>query len=237
MTNVLVVQWRPETSASLGGLLRLHGYHVETARTGAEAMVAHTEADLVLLGLDLPDRDGLTVCRQIRAVAPTPVIVTVDRGTELDRVLALQAGADGCVSEPYGQWELVARIEAVMRRVRPRLDAADQVITRGPLCIDVATREVKLDGQVVRLTRKEFEVLHFLASRPEAVISREEIMVKIWHDGWPRGSRTIDTHVSSLRTKLGSRNWIRTVRGVGFRIGWADGTTGDRVSVDAWPAM
>jgi DNA-binding response OmpR family regulator len=217
---VLVVQQDEEASRSLVRFLRFHGYHVDTVHTGAEAIIAHGDADLVLLGLDLPDLDGLEVCREIRAAGQTPVIATTDRGTELDRVLALQAGADSCVSKPYGQWELVARIEAVMRRVSPRLPTPDQVISRGPLHIDLATREVRLHGRVVCLTRKEFEVLHFLASRPGTVVSREEIMAKIWNDDWPRGSRTIDTHISSLRAKLGARTWIRTVRGVGFRIGY-----------------
>ncbi|MDT3395501.1 response regulator transcription factor [Streptomyces sp. B1866] len=217
--RVLVVQQDEEVGRSLGRFLQLHGYHVDTVRTGAEAIGAHADADLVLLALELPDLDGLTVCREIRGAGQVPVIATIDRGTELDRVLALQAGADSCVSGPYGEWELVARIEAVMRRVSPRAAEPGQVIFRGPLHIDLASREVRLHGRSVLLTRKEFEVLRMLASRPGAVVSREEITVKIWNGNCPRGSRTIDTHISSLRAKLGARTWIRTVRGIGFRMG------------------
>ena len=219
MTRVLVVQQDEEASRTVTRFLQLHGYLVDTVHTGAAAIEAHDKADLVLLSLDLPDVDGLAVCREIRAAGQTPVIVTAYRGAELERVLALQAGADNCVIAPYGRWELVARIEALMRRVGPRPAAHERVISRGALRIDLATREVCLEGVPVLLTRKEFEVLHFLASRPGVVVSREEIMAKIWNDNWPPGSRTIDTHISSLRTKLGARNWIRNVRGVGFRFG------------------
>ena len=120
--------------------------------------------------------------------------------------------------KPYGFRELMARMEAVMRRVRPRAPVT-QVITRGPLRIDAGTREVRLHGQRVDVTRKEFDLLYLLASKPDTVVSRKQVMTQVWDDSWSRPGRTIDTHVSSLRGKLGASSWILTVRGVGFRLG------------------
>lgn len=219
MTRVLVVHKDEEESRAIVKFLKLHGYQAEAVRTGAAAIAGHAEADLVLLALDLPDLDGLAVCQEIRAAGTTPVIATVQRESELDRVLALQAGADSCVCVPYGRWELVARIEAVLRRVCRGASARRHVISRGRLRIDLGTREACVDGVPVLLTRKEFDVLHLLASRSGVVVSRGEIMAKIWHEDWAPGSRTIDTHISSLRTKLGGSGWIRNIRGVGYRIG------------------
>ncbi|OEU85633.1 transcriptional regulator [Streptomyces abyssalis] len=201
------------------GLSR-HGHHAENVATGAKALQVHHSADLILLDLDLPDLDGLEICRTIRATCATPVIAVTARDTELDRVLGLQAGADDYMVKPYGFSELMARIEAVMRRVRPPQPPA-QIITRGGLSIDAGIREIRLDGRRIVATRKEFDLLHLLASQPETVISRRQLMMQVWDDSWSRSGRTIDTHVSSLRSKLGSSSWIITVRGVGFRLGRA----------------
>ncbi|WP_330460246.1 response regulator transcription factor [Streptomyces sp. NBC_00820] len=198
--------------------LRRHGYAAVNAATGAQALRVHHDADLVLLDLDLPDLDGLEVCRRIRAVGDVPIITVTARGAELDRVLGLQAGSDDYVVKPYGLPELLARIEAVMRRVRPR-PPADQVVTHGPLRVDARIREVLVEGRRVELTPKEFDLLHLLAARPGTTLSRRQLMSEVWGDDWSSRGRTIDTHVSTLRGKLGSPNWIITVRGVGFRLG------------------
>ncbi|MBT0773444.1 response regulator transcription factor [Kineosporia sp. J2-2] len=219
MNRVLIVQHAEEAGETTARFLRLHGFQVTLVRTGTEAIRRHRQADLVLLAADLPDLDPLAVCRAIRASGRTPVVMTMDQGTEMDRVLALQAGAATSVSEPYGHWELAARIEAVLRRVGPSSEATDGVTVHRTLRIDPRTRRAEVDGRVVGLTRKEFDVLHLLASRPEEVVSREELMTRVWRGEGATSSRTIDTHVSSLRTKLGARSWIRTVRGVGFGIG------------------
>jgi DNA-binding response OmpR family regulator len=170
----------------------------------------------VLLDLELPDLDGLEVCRGIRAACDTPVIAVTARGTELDRVLGLQAGADDYVVKPYGFRELMARMDAVMRRSRRQPHAA-RVISHGLLRIDANLREVSIDGRCIDVTRKEFDLLYLLASNPNTVIPRKLLMQQVWGDSWSR--RTVDTHVSSLRTKLGASSWIITVRGVGFRLG------------------
>ncbi|MFP8887882.1 MULTISPECIES: response regulator transcription factor [Streptomyces] len=216
--RVLVVESEPRAAQSLVQGLRRHGYLADSVATGAKALHAHHSADLVLLDLDLPDLDGLEVCRSIRSSCETPVIAITARDTELDRVLGLQAGADDYMSKPYGFRELLARIQAIMRRVRPR-EPQERIIVRGPLRIDLDNWEVRLDGKPVELTRKEFGLLRMLASRPNSVVSRRQLMAQVWDDSWSRPGRTIDTHVSSLRNKLGSSSWIITVRGVGFRLG------------------
>ncbi|KIF78894.1 transcriptional regulator [Streptomyces sp. 150FB] len=210
-----------ESDAGEAGLLardlQRHGHEVDHVDTGLAALVAYERADVVLLDVDLPDLDGLEVCRRIRSVSTTPVIAVTARGTELDRVLGLHAGADDYLVKPYGFRELIARMEAVMRRAQPVAAPASSVISHGSLSIDATRRQVTVDGRSVEVTRKEFDLLHLLASHPDTVVARKRIMQQVWGDVWSR--RTIDTHVSSLRKKLGARGWIVTVRGVGFQLG------------------
>ncbi|PRW64281.1 response regulator transcription factor [Actinopolyspora mortivallis] len=218
--RLLVVEDEENMAASLMAGLRQRGHEVIGVSTGGGAIQKHHEADLVLLDLELQDMDGLEVCRVIRATGDTPIIAFTERSTESDRVLGLQAGSDDCLSKPYGFRELIARIDTVMRRTR-RTEAADSEIVCGPLHINPASREVWLDDILIDTTRKEFDLLYRLAREPGVVVSRRQLMKEIW--GAPmsrttstRISRTIDTHVSTLRGKLGSSEWIKTVRGVGF---------------------
>ena len=214
--RVLVVENNVGDLEALARGLRRHGHEVLPVETGNDALATFGHTDLVLLDLELPDLDGLEVCRGIRAVAEIPIIAVTARGTELDLVLGLQAGADDYVVKPYGFRELMARMEAVMRRAR-RGEPGPQVLSRGRLRIDPNSREVRVDGCPVEVTRKEFDLLFLLASHPDTVVPRQQIMHQVWGDSWSR--RTVDTHVSSLRNKLGCPDWIITVRGVGFRLG------------------
>lgn len=218
MLRVLVVEVDSAAAKSLTHRLRRHGYDADSVDTGRHALKVHHRADLVLLDLELPDLDGLEVCRAIRAICDTPIIAFSARDTELDRVLGLQAGTDDYLVKPYGFRELMARVDAVMRRARPRACAVRNV-SRGPLHINSGIREVSIDGRPIDVTRKEFDFLHLLASQPDTVFTRKQIMARVWDTEWTRFSRTIDTHVSSLRKKLGASGWIITVRGVGFRFG------------------
>ncbi|MFE1291403.1 response regulator transcription factor [Streptomyces sp. NPDC058751] len=215
--RVLVVEKDRGAMETLRGDLSRHGHQVEGVHTGAAALQACEDADIVLIDFDLPDIDGLEVCRGIRTLSDVALIAVTSWGSELDRVLGLQAGADDYVVKPYGCRELIARMEAVMRRVQAGPQTG-KVISHGPLRIDVSLREVSLEGREVDVTRKEFDLLCLLASHPRTVIPRKRIMQQVWGDSWSR--RTVDTHVSSLRTKLGGSDWIVTVRGVGFRIGY-----------------
>ncbi|WP_424184800.1 response regulator transcription factor [Actinokineospora sp. G85] len=216
--RVLVVENNDTERFQLKQGLSRHGHRVEAVGTGAQALRACANADLVLLELELADLDGLEVCRAIQLTSGLPVIVTTARSSELDCVLALQAGADDYLVKPYGFRELVARMDAVMRRAAPRA-RDERVLEHGALRIDTDKREVHLANRRVPLSRKEFDLLHMLASHPDSVVPRERIMRQVWENSWSR--RTVDTHVSSIRAKLGSNSWILTVRGVGFRIGHA----------------
>lgn len=222
MRNVLVVEREASSAASLVNDLRRQGFAARSVDSGAHALRTYREADLVLLSLELPDVDGIEVCRNLRAESDVPVIAFTRRDDELERVLALKAGADDCVAQTWGFREIAARVEAVLRRARRPLSAAPpQEISLGPLHIDSRAREVRLRGRLIEVTSKEFELLHLLASHSETVISRKELMAKVWGSEWAAGSRTIDTHVSTLRAKLGCSRWILTVRGVGYRMGHA----------------
>ncbi|QQQ80449.1 response regulator transcription factor [Saccharothrix sp. 6-C] len=219
MVHVLVVEERDAVAESMiRGLRRQGGYDADQVSTGSEALETYPKADLVLLSLELPDIDGLEVCRSIRAVSDVPIIAIAGRDTELDRVLALQAGSDDCVTKTCGSREIMARIEAVMRRAYRPTRASD-TISLCPLQIDRRSREVLLRGEKINVTAKEFDLLCLLATNPQTVVSRKELMATIWDNTWTDSSRTIDTHVSSLRGKLGASTWILTVRGVGYRMG------------------
>jgi DNA-binding response OmpR family regulator len=197
--------------------LKRYGHKILLAHSAQQALAIHTQADFIILDLGLTDADGLEVCRAIRQVSDTPMIAVTEHGDELERVLGLKAGADDCIDRGCGIRELVARIEAVTRRSGARYRPSGSIVC-GPLRIDQSARAAWLAGEPINLTRKEFDLLLTLASRPGVVLTRKELMSRVWNDSWTRG-RTIDTHVNSLRSKLGSNNWIVTVRGVGFRFG------------------
>ena len=218
MLHILAVEPDSSVADSLIRNLRRNGHDPRKVGTGKEALMTHQDADLVLLDVELPDLDGLQVCRQIRASSDLPIITFITGGNELDKVLSLQAGSDDCLVKPYGVRELCARIDAVMRRAGKGAHAeSTEVMSDGPLRIDPRSREVWVRDQLVQTTRKEFDLLLLLASQPGTVFSRKELMARVWRDEWS-SSRTIDTHVSMLRNKLGSGNRIATVRGIGYRF-------------------
>jgi DNA-binding response OmpR family regulator len=215
--RILVVESKPEDASDLVTRLRRRGHEVDCVSRGEAALRCYPWADLVLLDFELPDLDGLEICRTIRAASDVPIIAVAQRDSELDCVLGLQAGADDYLVKPFGFRELLARIDAVMRRSRPvTCGTSTQTIAHGGLTIDVGAREVCLCGRRVDLTRKEFDLLLMLAMHPGQVVSRSELQQQVWGDSWSR--RTLDTHISSLRAKLGASEWIVTVRGVGFRL-------------------
>ncbi|RZU53805.1 DNA-binding response OmpR family regulator [Krasilnikovia cinnamomea] len=201
--------------------LRLLGYQAQVVDSGWKALETFRFHDLILLDLDLPDIDPLCLCRTIRTAGDTPVI-GLTTGGETERVRGLQAGADDCINKPYGARELVARIEAVMRRARTAT-GRQPVLDRGAVRIEPSIRQVQVSGSPVPLTPKEFDLLHLLATEPERVFTREELMTRVWQDRSAaargrRASRTLDTHVGTLRGKIGPTAQIVTVRGVGYRL-------------------
>ncbi len=216
--NLLLVEDDDSIAEPLVAGLRREGFDVVRAATGAEALAA-AEPDLVLLDLRLPDVDGFTVCRELRARSDVPIIVVSARGEEVDRVVGLELGADDYVVKPFGLRELVARIRAVTRRTGERRthDGGDELVV-GPLRIDLRGHRVSLDGAEVALTAKEFALLTLLAREPGAVVDRERILREVWHTTWYGSSKTVDVHVAAIRKKLGDPGWIETVRGIGLRL-------------------
>ena len=216
LMRLLVVEDDDGIAEPLVAGLRREGFEVERVAT-VRAALAAAEPDLVLLDLRLPDIDGYTVAREMRARSRVPIIMVTAKGEEVDRVIGLELGADDYVVKPFGLRELIARINAVMRRVDGTPEP-EPVITVGGLAIDRRRRDVHLDGEEVSLTPKEFALLVVLAADPGAAVERRTILEEVWGTRWYGPSKTIDVHVSSLRRKLGDPGWVETVRGVGFRL-------------------
>jgi DNA-binding response OmpR family regulator len=214
--KILIVEDENAIAAPLAEGLAREGFEVERAATGAAALEAPA-ADLVLLDLRLPDMDGYEVCRRIRSRSDVPIIMVTARGEEIDRVVGLELGADDYIVKPFGFRELLARIRAVTRRTGIRRGRRE-ALRLGPLEVDERARLVRLDGRELALTPKEFDLLAVLAEEPGAVVSRRELLERVWQTRWHGATKTIDVHVASLRKKLGDPAWIEAVRGVGFRL-------------------
>lgn len=197
--------------------------HVETGAGALAAMVTF-DPEIVLLDLGLADMDGTDVCRAIRLTSQTPIIVVSARDEEIDRVVALEMGADDYVVKPFGMRELIARIRAVSRRTAtaPEAVIAEQPVlpmTFGALVIDTRARRVLLDDAEVHFTPKEFELLVYLSQDAGAVHRRADILHNVWQTTWYGTTKTLDAHIAAIRKKLGDPMWIESVRGVGFRFG------------------
>jgi two-component system, OmpR family, response regulator RegX3 len=214
--RVLLVEDEEPIAEPLATGLRRAGFDVTWVANAADA-VAAPEHDLVLLDLRLPDRDGYEVCRELRARSRVPIIVISARGDEVDRVVGLELGADDYLVKPFGFRELLARINAVTRRVGDHAPAA-LTVRVGAMSVDMERRQVLLHGDEIDLTAKEFDLLAALAARPGAVVSRQRLLDEVWNGRHHIATKTIDVHVASLRRKLGDAGWIQTVRGVGFRL-------------------
>ncbi|MGO0575992.1 response regulator [Ornithinimicrobium panacihumi] len=220
--TLLVVEDDATINQALTDRMAAEGFEVVRAFDGPGAVAAFTEhsPDLVLLDVMLPGFDGLEVCRRIQAERPVPVLMLTARVDETDVLVGLGVGADDYVTKPFRMREVVARVRALLRRVEraEQLAAAPvpvPVQQVGGLAIDRAARRVHLDGAEVHLTPLEFDLLTALADRPGTVIGRDALMTQVW--GWSdaQGTRTLDSHVKSLRAKLGA-GWLRTAHGVGY---------------------
>jgi DNA-binding response OmpR family regulator len=194
--------------------LQRGGYQVDHVVTGGEAL-HRPDPDVVLLDLELPDTDGVAVCRQLRQRSDAAIIVVTAYGEESDRIVALDAGADDYLVKPFGLGELLARIRAALRRARP----GGEVIRHGPLAVDIRTRKVAVADEEIALTPKEFDILECLAIDPGRVRSRQEILEAAWDSNWYGPTKVLDVHVAALRKKLGVPGLIETVYGRGFRLG------------------
>ncbi|HET7719944.1 MAG TPA: response regulator transcription factor [Acidimicrobiales bacterium] len=218
MTRLLLVEDDDAIADPLLEGLGREGFEVDRVGTGTAALAAPA-ADLVLLDLGLPDLDGREVCRRLRIVSRTPIIVVTARDDEIDQVMLLEMGADDYVVKPFRFRELVARIRAVLRRAElPTNGAGDRPARVGELIVDRRRRRAWLGERELTLAPKEFDLLALLARQPGTVCTREEILAEVWDPHWWGPTKTLDVHVGALRRKLGDPRWISTVRGVGYRL-------------------
>jgi DNA-binding response OmpR family regulator len=222
MTSILVVEDDPGIRMALSRGLQERGHAVTVADSGLAALelVVKAEPDLVLLDLGLPDVNGLQVLAMLRGLGATPVIVITAQDDDATVVQALDAGADDYVVKPFGLDQLAARMRAVLRRGAGTADDAPLVV--GELEVDPGARTVRLRGEPVELSRKEFDLLLALASHPGQVMSKRQLLADVWQQAYGGGERTVDVHLSWLRRKLGESaaqpRYLHTVRGVGVRL-------------------
>jgi len=213
--TVLVV----EDEQSIGSLVRTYlerdGFAVIWVRSGEEALAELTRhpVSLIVLDVGLPEMDGFEVCRRVGG--KVPIIMLTARDEEPDRVAGLEAGADDYMPKPFSPRELVARVKAVLRR--GGAGSGGDVLTLGPVSLSWAGREVRVDGQQVELTPKEFDLLGYLMANRGVVVSRDALLERVWGFAVPGETRTVEVHVGQLRKKLRRPELIRTVRGVGYK--------------------
>ncbi|MGN9837958.1 response regulator transcription factor [Nonomuraea sp. H19] len=217
--RVLLVEDDDRLAAALTTALARHGHQVTRAGLAVDALRLAGGVDFVLLDLGLPDMDGLDVLRRLRRVSAVPLIVVTARTQEREVLRGLRSGADDYLVKPFRTVELMARMEAVVRRgTRPR-PVRDDVVSVGDVRIDLESRQVTVGGEPVTLTRREFDVLALLAREPGVVRSREEILDEVWGDPLLSASRSLDVHVAGLRSKTGRPGLVETLRGTGYRLG------------------
>jgi DNA-binding response OmpR family regulator len=222
MTAIVVVEDDAPIRAGLVRALSARGYAVHGSANGLAglSLIVDSKPDAVLLDLGLPDIDGLDLLRMIRAVSAVPVVVITARDDDDQIVRTLDAGADDYIVKPFSTNQVDARVRAVLRRARPEPVAA--MITVGALQIDPATRVATLDGRELGLNRKEFDLLHTLATRGGRVVTKRQLLAEVWDQPYGGAEKTVDVHLSWLRKKLGETaaepRFLRAVHGVGVRL-------------------
>ena len=227
--RILVVEDTAEFRELIAAQLEAEGFRVDAVGDGEQAVEAARSGrpDVIVLDLGLPGIDGVEVCRQVRTFSEAYIVMLTGRDDEIDKVIGLSVGADDYMTKPFSARELVARVRAMLRR--PRAAAVSTASTRrvGDLTIDPDAREVTVADRRVELTRTEFDLLDALTANPKLVLTRRQLMERVWGPDWFGEDHVIDVHVSSLRRKIGddpqAPRYIRTVRGVGYRLVGADG--------------
>ncbi|MET9230778.1 response regulator transcription factor [Lentzea sp. NPDC003310] len=217
--RVLLVEDDDGVADALVEALRANGHRPSRVRRGSDALIAHRDADVVLLDLGLPDQDGLEVLRKLRKIDPVPVLVLTARGDERTVVRGLRLGADDYLVKPVRLAELLARIDAVSRRSAARSQEPDELVRVSDVEIDLQSRQVVVGGREISLTTKEFDVLAVLARRPGTAVSRQQLMDEVWGNAFVAVSRTLDVHLTQLRAKLDRPGLLHTIRGFGYRLG------------------
>jgi two-component system, OmpR family, response regulator RegX3 len=224
--RILVVEDEESISQPFAEALRRAGFEAVVTGTAAGAieLAASEEPDLVMLDLALPDGDGRDVCRELRRTSDVPIVMLTARGTEMDKIVGLELGADDYVVKPFSAAEVISRIRAVLRRSAPRNGdgAAAKPVHIAEVELDPAARIARFRGEELELSRKEFDLLAMLMRNAGRVVKREDLMSEVWDTNWFGSTKTLDVHVGWLRRKLEDDStdptYIETVRGVGFRF-------------------
>ncbi len=215
--TILLVEDEEDIATLVRSYLEKDGFRVIWKARGVDGLLAleQNEIRLAILDLQLPDADGLDLCRAIRSSSKVPIVIVTARDEEVDRITGLELGADDYVTKPFSPRELVARVHAVLRRAEPEVD--DDLLQAGDIVLEQPTRTVSVAGAPVELTGMEFDLLAYLLAHPGIVVSRERLLERVWGLSFPGGTRTVDVHVAQLRKKLDRPGVIRTVRGSGYK--------------------
>jgi DNA-binding response OmpR family regulator len=219
--SVLVVEDESSIASFVALYLKNAGYTVKTAATGGEALkqVGADQPSLIVLDLNLPDIDGIEVCRRIRKAADVPIIMLTARDEDVDKIIGLEVGADDYLTKPFNPRELVARVKSVLRRSAPdRKNLESAQIQHGDLAVDAGRREVHVGDQEIQLAPKEFDLLWELLDHRGLVLTRDQLLERVWGYTFAGDTRTVDVHVRQLRRKLGDASPIVTVWGVGYKV-------------------
>jgi two-component system, OmpR family, response regulator RegX3 len=225
MTRILIVEDEASFSEAISFLLRKEGFEVGVANNGQSGIDEFERhgADLILLDLMLPGLSGTEVCRQIRTKSQVPIIMLTAKDTEIDKVVGLELGADDYVTKPYSSRELIARINAVLRRAsNPESEFEQGVITVGPIRLDIDRHTMSLDGAPISLPLKEFELLEFLMRNSGRVLTRSQLIDRVWGSDYFGDTKTLDVHIKRLRAKVekdpANPVFIQTIRGLGYKF-------------------
>jgi two-component system, OmpR family, alkaline phosphatase synthesis response regulator PhoP len=218
---VLIVEDESSIASFVSLYLKKAGYDVEVAATGAEALEkAEHNPSLIVLDLMLPDMDGIDVCRRLRKRSDVPILMLTARDEDIDKIIGLEVGADDYMTKPFNPRELVARIKSILRRATTeRRDAETAELRHGDLVIDSGRREVKVGDTEIQLAPKEFDLLWELLDHRGLVLTRDQLLERVWGYTFAGDTRTVDVHVRQLRRKLGDASPIVTVWGVGYKVG------------------
>ncbi len=219
--TVLVVEDEASIASFVALYLKNAGYAVHTAATGGDAL-AKAESEkpsLIVLDLMLPDIDGVEVCRQIRHTSDVPILMLTARDEDVDKIIGLEVGADDYLTKPFNPRELVARVKSILRRAAPeRRQLESAQLRHGDLLVDAGRREVKVGDQEIQLAPKEFDLLWELLDHRGLVLTRDQLLERVWGYTFAGDTRTVDVHVRQLRRKLGDASPIVTVWGVGYKV-------------------
>ncbi|MDH6279165.1 response regulator transcription factor [Prescottella agglutinans] len=217
--RIAVVEDDDGVGDALVEALSARGHAAERMRRGSDLLTSHHRAEVVILDLGLPDADGLDVLRRLREVSAVPVLILTARSDERSIVRGLRGGADDYLVKPPRIAELMARLETVTRRAARARGPAAEVITTGDVRVDLRARRVEVAGTDIGLTQKEFALVEVLVERPGAAVSRQQLMDRVWGDAFVAVSRSLDVHMTGLRSKLDRPGLISTIRGFGYRWG------------------